>query len=147
MNCANLPKIYLQIYKNEYLKSVLITVAIDIFCILHESIVPCFTWIATWTARIFSDTRERKIKSVVESVRKSGSGQDQGRKALDEHQMRQTTTPKTFITQVILIWKISGNGHFHIKPFLVKCEVCETEVGVFDSDEVVHFFNVVASHK
>ena len=30
---------------------------------------------------------------------------------------------------------------------LVKCNVCDTEVGVFDSDEIVHFFNVIASHK
>jgi len=28
----------------------------------------------------------------------------------------------------------------------VKCNVCGTEVGVFDHDEVVHFFNVIASH-
>jgi len=29
----------------------------------------------------------------------------------------------------------------------VTCKVCESEVGVFDSDELVHFFNVIASHK
>ena len=29
----------------------------------------------------------------------------------------------------------------------VSCKVCQTEVGVFDSDELIHFFNVIASHK
>ena len=28
----------------------------------------------------------------------------------------------------------------------VKCSVCNTEVGVYDEDEVYHFFNVLASH-
>ena len=28
----------------------------------------------------------------------------------------------------------------------VKCSVCDTEVGVFDQDEIFHFFNVLASH-
>ena len=28
----------------------------------------------------------------------------------------------------------------------VKCEQCNTEVGVFDKDEVYHFFNVLASY-
>ena len=28
----------------------------------------------------------------------------------------------------------------------VKCEQCNTEVGVFDEDEVYHFFNVLASY-
>ena len=28
----------------------------------------------------------------------------------------------------------------------VKCTECNTVVGVMDSDEVVHFFNVLASH-
>ena len=27
----------------------------------------------------------------------------------------------------------------------VKCEECSTEVGVFDKDEVYHFFNVIDS--
>ena len=34
-----------------------------------------------------------------------------------------------------------------IKSFSVSCKVCDSEVGVFDSDELVHFFNVIASHK
>ena len=29
----------------------------------------------------------------------------------------------------------------------VSCKICHTEVGVFDSDELFHFFNVIASHK
>ena len=29
---------------------------------------------------------------------------------------------------------------------LVKCDLCSTEVAVFDKDEVYHFFNIVASH-
>lgn len=29
----------------------------------------------------------------------------------------------------------------------VSCKICQTEVGVFDSDELFHFFNVIASHK
>ena len=29
----------------------------------------------------------------------------------------------------------------------VSCKICHTEVGVFDSDELIHFFNVIASHK
>ena len=28
----------------------------------------------------------------------------------------------------------------------VRCSVCDTQVGVFDKDEVFHFFNVVTSH-
>ena len=28
----------------------------------------------------------------------------------------------------------------------VKCDQCGTEIGVFDKDEVYHFFNVMASH-
>ena len=28
----------------------------------------------------------------------------------------------------------------------VVCTVCNSEVGVYDSDEVYHFFNVLASH-
>lgn len=28
----------------------------------------------------------------------------------------------------------------------VCCEVCSTEVGVFDEDEVYHFFNVIPSN-
>ena len=28
----------------------------------------------------------------------------------------------------------------------VRCSVCNTEVAVFDSEEVFHFFNVLASH-
>lgn len=28
----------------------------------------------------------------------------------------------------------------------VKCTECSTVVGVFDNDEVYHFFNVLASH-
>ena len=28
----------------------------------------------------------------------------------------------------------------------VKCATCKTEVAVYDSDEVYHFFNVIASH-
>lgn len=28
----------------------------------------------------------------------------------------------------------------------VKCSQCSTEVGVFDSDEVFHFFNVIESN-
>ena len=28
----------------------------------------------------------------------------------------------------------------------VRCEICTTEVGVFDKDEVYHFFNVLASY-
>ena len=28
----------------------------------------------------------------------------------------------------------------------VKCEQCNTEVGVFDQNEVYHFFNVLASY-
>lgn len=28
----------------------------------------------------------------------------------------------------------------------VKCEVCNTQVAVFDKDEIYHFFNVLASH-
>ena len=28
----------------------------------------------------------------------------------------------------------------------VKCTSCKTEVAVYDSDEVYHFFNVIASH-
>jgi E2F-associated phosphoprotein len=28
----------------------------------------------------------------------------------------------------------------------VKCVECNTEVGVIDSEEVYHFFNVIASH-
>jgi hypothetical protein len=27
----------------------------------------------------------------------------------------------------------------------VRCTVCSTEVGVYDADEVYHFFNVLAS--
>ena len=37
--------------------------------------------------------------------------------------------------------------HRLIKSFSVSCKVCDSEVGVFDSDELVHFFNVIASHK
>jgi len=29
----------------------------------------------------------------------------------------------------------------------VTCKVCDSEVGVYDSDGLVHFFNVIASHK
>ena len=28
----------------------------------------------------------------------------------------------------------------------VKCDQCGTEIGVFDKDEVYHFFNIMASH-
>lgn len=28
----------------------------------------------------------------------------------------------------------------------VKCVKCSTQVGVYDKDEIYHFFNVVASH-
>lgn len=28
----------------------------------------------------------------------------------------------------------------------VKCTVCSTEVGVYDNDEVYHFFNILASY-
>lgn len=28
----------------------------------------------------------------------------------------------------------------------VNCDQCSTEVGVYDKDEVYHFFNIVASH-
>lgn len=28
----------------------------------------------------------------------------------------------------------------------VRCEVCNTQVAVYDNDEVYHFFNVLASH-
>lgn len=28
----------------------------------------------------------------------------------------------------------------------VKCSICTTEVGVYDHDEVYHFFNVLVSH-
>ena len=28
----------------------------------------------------------------------------------------------------------------------VACGVCNTEIGVYDSDEVYHFFNVIASY-
>ena len=28
----------------------------------------------------------------------------------------------------------------------VTCATCKTEVAVYDSDEVYHFFNVIASH-
>lgn len=28
----------------------------------------------------------------------------------------------------------------------VRCEQCNTEVGVFDKDEVYHFFNVISSY-
>jgi len=28
----------------------------------------------------------------------------------------------------------------------VMCQVCKTEVGVYDSDEVYHFFNVLSSY-
>ena len=36
----------------------------------------------------------------------------------------------------------TGPDSFH--P--VKCSVCTTEVGVFDKNEIYHFFNVLASH-
>ena len=28
----------------------------------------------------------------------------------------------------------------------VKCDTCNTEVAMYDKDEIYHFFNVVASH-
>lgn len=30
--------------------------------------------------------------------------------------------------------------------YAVKCEVCATQVGVYDEDEVYHFFNTLSSH-
>ena len=37
---------------------------------------------------------------------------------------------------------VDPNEEFH--P--VQCDQCKTEVGMYDKDEVYHFFNVVASH-
>jgi hypothetical protein len=28
----------------------------------------------------------------------------------------------------------------------VRCDQCKTEIAMYDTDEVYHFFNVVASH-
>ena len=36
----------------------------------------------------------------------------------------------------------SDNDIFHS----VKCDICTTNVGVYDLDEVYHFFNVLVSH-
>jgi len=30
--------------------------------------------------------------------------------------------------------------------YAVRCSICTTEVGVFDEDEVFHFFNVLSSY-
>ena len=40
----------------------------------------------------------------------------------------------------------SSSGGQNGKYFAVKCDVCLTQVAVYDEDEVYHFFNVLASH-
>jgi hypothetical protein len=30
--------------------------------------------------------------------------------------------------------------------FVSRCDQCKTEIGMYDKEEVYHFFNVVASH-
>lgn len=37
-------------------------------------------------------------------------------------------------------------GSVNSKYYSVKCDVCCTQVAVYDEDEVYHFFNVLASH-
>lgn len=37
---------------------------------------------------------------------------------------------------------VLADGSYH--P--VKCSVCQTEVAVYDEDEVYHFFNILAGH-
>jgi len=39
-----------------------------------------------------------------------------------------------------------GAASFNRKYYSVKCDVCSTQVAVYDQDEVYHFFNVLASH-
>lgn len=39
-----------------------------------------------------------------------------------------------------------GAASVNTKYYGVKCDVCRTQVAVYDQDEVYHFFNVLASH-
>lgn len=39
-----------------------------------------------------------------------------------------------------------GAASVNVKYYGVKCDVCCTQVAVYDQDEVYHFFNVLASH-
>ena len=40
--------------------------------------------------------------------------------------------------------KVAGGQEEYYNP--VTCDTCNTEVAMYDKDEIYHFFNVVASH-
>lgn len=40
----------------------------------------------------------------------------------------------------------SMNLEFNKTTYPVSCSICSTEVGVYDSDEVYHFYNTIASY-
>eukprot|EP01121_Diplochlamys_sp_Union-15-3_P021258 TRINITY_DN8569_c0_g1_i1.p1 TRINITY_DN8569_c0_g1~~TRINITY_DN8569_c0_g1_i1.p1 ORF type:complete len:137 (+),score=14.99 TRINITY_DN8569_c0_g1_i1:78-488(+) len=68
------------------------------------------------------------------------------------HQIYKTQYRAVFVTDNCVVDANAIRKHLDTKGqneqnySAVKCSSCNTEVGVFDSEEVYHFFNVVPSH-